>query len=363
MQKSIFKFVLLSILIIISSCGKEKQAEEVSLRPVAYQEVKFVGGEAIRTFSGTARTDKTINLSFRNNGIITQFNLKLGQRVKKGQLLAKLDNVQSRLSYENAISSLNSVESQMNTAKLSLNRVRSLYEKGSASLSDYEAAKNSYRTATASYESAKRSVSIQEEQVRYGYIYAPEDGIIAQVNAEIDENVSTGQVIAILNAGVDMEIALGLPESIINSVSQGMEVQVGFSSIADQSFKGRVTEVSPSVNQSTSTYPVSVRILNPSEDIKSGMASDVTFNFGNGNRSERTLVVPAKAVGEDGDGNFVFVVEETENGQAQVRKQAVTVGGLTTQGFEIKNGLSAGQKIAVAGLQTLLDGQDVIMHQ
>ena len=57
-------------------------------------------------------------------------------------------------------------ESQMNTAKLSLNRIRKLYEKGSASLSDYEDAKNSYRTAVASFESAKRSVAIQQDQIQ-----------------------------------------------------------------------------------------------------------------------------------------------------------------------------------------------------
>jgi multidrug efflux system membrane fusion protein len=57
----------------------------------------------------------------------------------------------------------------MNTAKLNLNRVRKLYEKGSASLSDYEDAKNSYRTAVASFESAKRSVAIQQDQIQFGY--------------------------------------------------------------------------------------------------------------------------------------------------------------------------------------------------
>lgn len=359
MQHSIFKLIILVVLLSFISCKDEKKAEKIPLRPVTYQEVQFAGGKAIRTFSGTAQTDKIINLSFRNNGIITEFNLKLGQVVKKGQLLGKLDNVQSRLNYESAVSSLNSAESQMNTAKLSLNRVRSLYEKGSASLSDYEAAKNSHRTATASHESAKRSVSIQQEQIRYGYLYAPEEGIIAQVNAEIDENVSPGQTIAVLNAGTDMEISLGLPENVINRVKQNMDVIIDFSSIENQTFNGKITEVSPSVNQSTSTYPVRVHILNPTQDIKSGMAANVTFNFGSQKKIEKILVVPAKAVGEDGHGNFVFLVEETKNGNAIVKRQAVTVGELSSEGFEIKEGLFSGQKIAVAGLQTLLDGQEV----
>ena len=150
------------LLVTIISCGKEEKKEEKLVRPVKYQEVSYLGNEKVRTFSGTAQTDKIINLSFRNSGIITEFNIKLGRLVKKGQLLAKLDNVQSRLSYEQAVSQLNSAASQMNTAKLNLNRVRSLYEKGSSPLSDFEAAKNSFKTAQESHKSGERGVEIQQ---------------------------------------------------------------------------------------------------------------------------------------------------------------------------------------------------------
>lgn len=174
----------------LTACGEEQKKVEKFVRPVKYQEVGFLGGEKIRSFSGTSRTDEIINLSFRSGGILTMFDIKLGQKVSKGQLLAKLDNVQSRLNYENAVSSLNSAASQMNTAKSSLDRIRSLYEKGSTSLSDYEAAKNSYRTAQASHESAKRTVAIQQDQISYGFLYAPNNGTIASISTEVNENVS-----------------------------------------------------------------------------------------------------------------------------------------------------------------------------
>ena len=192
-MKIAVKLLFIAILSgLVFSCSEEKKETKKFVRPVKYQEVGYLGGGKIRTFSGTAQTDKIIGLSFRSSGIITTFNIKLGQKVKKGQLLSKLDNVQARLNYESAVSSKNSAESQMNTAKLNLNRVRSLFEKGSASLSDFEAAKNSHKTAQESYESSKRSVAIQQEKIRYGYLYVPEDGVIAAVNAEKDENVNEG---------------------------------------------------------------------------------------------------------------------------------------------------------------------------
>ena len=280
------------------------------------------------------------------------------RQVKKGQLLGKLDNVQSRLSYEQAVTQVNSAESQVNTAKLSLDRVRALYEKGSSSLSDFEAAKNSYKTAFESYKSSKRGLSIQQEQVNYGYLYAPENGTIATVDAEIDENVTTGQLIATLNSGKDMEITLGIPESVINGVKNGMNVSVDFSSLSNEKFQAKVTEVSPAVDANTATYPVRVTIVNPTDKIKSGMTANVTFDFGDRKIDNKTLVVPAYAVGEDSNGRFVFLIEgEGEN--AKVKKQKITIGALTPEGFEIKSGITAGQKIATAGLQTLLNGQEV----
>ena len=349
------------MIFLLLGCGEKEVKEEIVLRPVKYTEVTFLGGEMTRQFSGAARTQKIVNLSFRSSGIVTKLDMKLGQNVKKGQLLGALDNVSARLNYESSISSKNSAESQMNTTKLSLNRVRTLYEKGSASLSDYEAAKNSYRTAVASLESSKRSVAIQQDQIQFGYLYAPEDGVIASVTTELDENVSPGQTIGVLNAGTAIEISLGLPESVINAVKKDMKVKVSFTAIESKTFNAVITEVAPALDANTSTYPITVMVTDTDENIKSGMAANVLFEFVDEDVKKDLMVVPTSAVGEDGNGRFVFLIEGDAT-KATVKKQAITIGGLTPDGFEVKSGLKVGQKIAIAGLQTLLDGQDVKLN-
>ncbi|MEM9141365.1 MAG: efflux RND transporter periplasmic adaptor subunit [Bacteroidota bacterium] len=352
---------LFALLAILMACSEKKEAKEDFVRPVEFIEVSFGNNGKELTFSGTARTEKIINLSFRSSGILMQLDIRLGQTVKKGQLLGKLDNVEARLNYERSVSSLNSAESQMNTAKLSLDRIRVLYEKGSASLTDFESAKNSYKNAQQSYESAKRSVSIQQEQINYGYLYAPEDGVITSVTAEVDENISPGQTVAVLNAGTDMEIALGLPESIINEVRLSMPVNVTLSSIANTSFKGTVTELSPAVDNNTATYPARITLNEPTEEVKTGMAANVTFEFDENRKKDQALRVPAQAVGEDSSGRFVFLIVD-EGDKSMVKKTPVKIGDLTSQGFAIEHGLKEGQKIATAGLQTLLDGQYVSLQ-
>lgn len=363
LMKSIRRAFTLSICsLLVFACGGEEKETSPRLRPVKFAVVDYGAGDQSRTFSGTARTEKIINLSFRSTGILTELNMKLGQKVRKGELLARLDNVTARLNYENSLTSQNSAESQMNTAKLALDRIRVLYEKGSTSLTDFESAKNSYQTAQQSYESAKRSVAIQQEQIRFGYLYAPQDGVITSISAEVDETISTGQAIAVMNAGTEMQIALGFPESIINEVSTDMPVTVDLPAYSDQVFTGRVTELSPAVDNNSATYPARIQVDDPEGLIKTGMAANVTLVVESQSAASKVLVIPTEAVGEDSQGRFVYSIDETGD-MPVVRRTEVTVGTLDSRGFEVISGLKKGQKIATAGLQTLLDGQEVTLFE
>jgi RND family efflux transporter MFP subunit len=247
----------------------------------------------------------------------------------------------------------------MNTTKLNLNRIKALYEKGGSSLSDLEAAKDAARNAQQNYNSAIRNVDIQQEQINYGYLYASIDGEIADVNVELNENISTGQVVATLNSDSNMNIILGLPESVINNIKLNMPVQVSFTSLNGKSFKGIVSEVSPSLDANTATYPITIDVEDSSSEIRSGMAANVTFNFKDADiNSDTVLVVPTNAVGENSKGRFVFVLNQ--NGETAIAtKQTIQIGKLTSEGFEVISGLKSGQLIATAGLQTLLEGQEV----
>ena len=350
----------LVITLLFSSCNDKVEKKEEVIRPVRYEIIGRSNALKIRTFSGVATAGNEIELSFRSNGIITKLNVNVGQRVKKGDLIARLDNVQANLVYEQAVSALNASQSAMNTAKSSLERSKALYEKGSHSVSDYENAKNSFQSALDQHESAKRNKEIKQTQINYGFIYAPKDGIVAVKNGSLNENVNAGQVIVVLNAGKEIQIEVGLPGNVINKVQIGMQTEISFSALESDSFKGNVIEVAPIVNANASTFPVKVDIINPVATIKPGMVAEVTFTFGGAKNSEsNSLIVPVKSVGEDGDGNFVFIIESSDNKVGIAKKQKVTLGELTNEGFIIKSGLVEGQKIATAGLQTLLDGQKV----
>ena len=140
-----------------------------------------------------------------------------------------------------------------------------------------------------------------------------------------------------------------------------MKVQVTFTAIPDETFAAVVTEVAPALDKNTSTYPVRVTITQIDKRIKSGMAANVIFEFVDDSIERNKLVIPASGVGEDGDSRFVFLIQESDT-QYKVVKQPITIADLTPEGFIVTSGLERGQRIATAGLQTLLDGQKVKLN-
>jgi membrane fusion protein, multidrug efflux system len=355
-----YPIVFFVLLLVLNSCTEKEPEKQNVLRPVKYTTVGSTTNDFRRQLSGTIKAADEIDLSFRSSGVITVLNISVGQDVKKGQLLAKLDNVQAELAYEQSISALSSAKSSKSTSKSNLDRVRALYEKGSTSLSDYEQAKNGYQTASDQYESALRNKSIQKTQINYGVIRAPKDGIIAIKNNELNETASPGQIIGVLNAGSTINVMVGLPESMINKTKLGMKTDLVFSALNSKKYKGTIIEIAPVVDENSATYPIKIEIDTPNKDMKPGMATTIIFDFSEiKNVMDDTLSVPLKAVGEEGDKNFVFLIKSSDLNKGKVKKQYIEIGKLSSDGFVVKSGLKTGDLIATAGLQTLLDGQEV----
>ena len=344
---------LLLVVILLSSCEEVVNVEKV-IKPVKYVTVGDLDNDKTRTFSGTTVAGNAIDLSFRANGVILELPISVGSKVKKGELIARLDNVQAKLALEKSISALRSAKSSMQTEKSNLDRVKVLFERGSNSLRDYEKAKNSYQSSLDQYESAKRNLSIQRSEISYGVIYAPNNGIITTVDGELNENTSAGKIIAILNAGDDINIELGIPESIINKITLDMNVGV---SVLEKEMVGRVFEISPVTDENSGNYMVKISIKDLHKDVKQGMTAMVTFSFNEPEKNE--IIIPVNSVGEDVKGNFVFLIDDLMDGIGIAKKKTIKIGRLTESGFVVENGLDDGDRICTAGLQTLLDGQKV----
>lgn len=352
-------WALVILMPLLQNCSSKKSDnQEDVLKAVKYALVEQSGGVMERTYSGVTQSSSQTNLSFRTGGLILKLDAKVGQRIKKGKLLAQLDQKDVRLAYDQALADVQSAKVQYDGASSNFERTKQLYETDNASLSDYEQAKTSFTNAESSYEISLKRLDLQKSQIEYTEIIAPMSGIISEVKVEINEVIRSGSTIIVMSSekSNDIEAQVGLPEKYINEIKNGDAVTVSLSS--NLTLKGSVTEIGYSSSLTGVTYPVTISLESGSnKELRPDMPVEVSFQFGSADQ-EPMLIAPLKAVASGVDGNYVYKLEVNEVAYL-AKKTIVELGDITKAGYEIKSGLGEGDIVAVAGLSVLYDGRKV----
>lgn len=374
-------------MLFLLSC-EEKTVETVKkIRPIKYSTIESSTGQETHTFSGVAQAQNETGLSFKVGGTLSSVKVKLGDRVRKGQLIATIDpldyNIQTNQAIsqkEGSVANVQSAEANAEAAEVQLisaqatyDRVAKLYENNSVALSEYQQAKAGLDAAQAQYDAANSQVSAATtqvsaanqqvqaagNQVSYTRLFSPMDGVVTAVQVEANETVNAGSPIATISSLGRPEVEVGVPEIFINKIKKGQKVNITLSSYPDQVFQGVVGQVAYASGNSP-TYPVIVELDKSAEEIRPGMAANVTFLFSKKDASSDTkLIVPVEAVGKDHQGNFVFVLNPKNEGIYTTEKKKITIGALLPEGFELGSGLKQGDIIATAGLKSLRNGLEV----
>jgi RND family efflux transporter MFP subunit len=343
------------------SCSRDEPVETAP-RPVRLHRIESSSGVQPRTFSGVAHAGVESQLSFRVRGPIRTISVKIGDRVRRGELLAELDPDDYQLNVQERQAALDQARAQRRNAEAGLERVRGLYEANNASQSEYDQALALAVSARAQVDSAEKRLRLAENNLSYTRLLAPDDGTVAEVLAEVNENVAPGRPVLVLNSGRLPEVSVGIPEVFISRVHEAQAVAVSFDALGPRSFPASVSEVGVSPLGRGTVFPVTVQLAEANAGIRPGMAAEVTFRFETEDGRERILV-PAVAVGEDRAGRFVFVAEPGEGGLGTVSRRAVHVGELAGEEMEILEGLAEGDLVVVAGLSRVEDGQTVRMPE
>jgi RND family efflux transporter MFP subunit len=345
------------VIAFITGC-RNTEPEKEALKPVKYKQLTFSDGNFSYTFSGVVKAEYETNLSFKVGGTLNLVNVRFGEKVTKGQLVASIDPTDYKIMEDQAVAQKSGAESQLINARSHYDRIEKLYENNSVSLSEYEQAKANLSSAQSQYDAAAKQLEAAISQVSYTKLYAPLDGVISSLMVEANETVSVGRTIAILSSEGNPQVEVDVPESFIGKLSSGQEASIQFPSFSEQRFNAEVVEISFAPGKST-TYPVTLAITDPVSKIRPGMSTEVTFQFSSSDQ-EVFLIAPLKAIASGVDGNYVFkLVADEEEGIYTVRKVGVELGTITKHGYIIHEGLNKGDLVAVAGLRSLYDGRKV----
>ena len=243
-------------------------------------------------------------------------------------------------------------------AQAGFSRIRGLYENGNASRTDFDGARAAAESGRAYVESIRKRAELARQQLSYTRLVAPVAGAVAEVGAEVNENVRAGQEVVRLAAEEGYEVVVTVPESLIGQIRAGQEVRVTFDALPGRTFGGTVTEVGVTTSSTGTAFPVKARLVEEDPGVRPGMAAELEFRFeaaGEGTNFR----IPAHAVAEDRVGRFVFVVEPGESGRGTVRRREVEVGALTPAGIEVLEGLEEGDRLVTAGISQIEDGDTV----
>ncbi len=335
---------------------QEKEFE--ALRPVRTIILKPVHATSSHTFNGIARSDVAAKLGFHVNGTVKKVYVKVGQRIKKGDIIAELDPIYFKLRVDEVTASVKQTNTKVKHDKNRYERIKKLYVNRSTSLSEMETARAAYESSKASSHAMQTRLEQVQLELKYTKLYSPINGSVSNVLVRKNENVSRAVPVATIGSTKSIEVPVSVPGSLIDNIESGQSCRVVFDAIKNRVFEAEVTEVSHASSLRTTTFPVVVRIIESSKKIHPGMASSVTFHFSN-SVGKGNFIVPVHAVMKDHLGNYVYIVSEIKDGIGVIRRQNVKRGELSMEGILLMGGVRKGMRVITAGMSRVEENQKV----
>lgn len=346
------KTLLLSACVLaMTACGKRENAPE-GPRPAVVQTVREGAEAGLRAYSGEVRARHEVDLGFRLGGKIVERPVALGQRVAKGQLLARLDPQDARLSAEASTAQVGAAEADLKLAEAEYERARRLVEQKFLSASALDSRRTQFEAAQSRLKQARAQQGVSGNQLDYTRLVAGMDGVITAAPGEAGQVVAAGQAVLRLADPQEIEVLIWVPESRVSELKLGMAAFVRPWSAQDRTLSGKLREIAASADTATRTYAVRVAVDKPEGLLSLGSTAAVAFAQREANA---TVTLPLPAVVRKQDRAYVWVVGP----DGALSKRAVEVAGWRDETVTLRSGLRAGERVVTVGAHTLSEGAKV----
>ena len=293
---------------------------------------------------GNVSTKQLIVITPEFSGILTNVYVKEGQKVKKGQLLGKIDD--GGLSQQ-----LAQLKIQANLAEITFKKQERLWNQKIGSEIQYLQAKSNY-------EAQQQAVSQLEQQVAKTNIKAPFSGIIDDVITEQGSVVAAGQsqIIRIVNLS-NMHIETDVPERHIANITKNKEALVEFP-VLEKKLTAKVNQVSDYINPANRTFKIEIAVPNKDQSIKPNLTARIKIND---YTNTKALLIPQSIVSENANGEqYIYVAtNKKSNNEAIAKKMIIQTGKTQKDQIEVLSGISNGDEIIKEGARSIKSGQTI----
>lgn len=323
----------------IAQLEKELGKPETAKKAVVVKQVVAAPFIHSIDIQGKVDGDQSVNISAEMPGTIMKVNVEPGAPVKKGQVLAELDN-------KVVAQGIQEVQSAKEFAYTMYMKQKNLWDQKIGTEVQYLSAKNQY-------ESLEKKLSTMNQQLEMSRIKSPIDGTVDQVNIKVGQTTAPGMpAFAVVNLS-RLKVKAELAESYVSKVKRGNDVIIQFPDLGTE-VKSKVTYAGSVINSLNRTFNIEVD-LGKVEDARPNMIAIIRLiDYQNMN----AITVPAGVIQRSGDEQFVYVTE-SKDGKNIVSKKLVETGNTYNGVVEITSGLNQGDKLIVTGFQDLNPG-DVV---
>ncbi|MER8544800.1 efflux RND transporter periplasmic adaptor subunit [Mesorhizobium sp. M0684] len=336
----------------LAGCSQEKAEVKEIIRPVKVVEIAKASDTRQLSYSGSVRARTEMNLGFRINGKITERLVDIGDRVKPGDVLARVDPTDYELSVRSSQASLDAADRQVETVELTRKRAEQLYAKNFAPKSQLEQATLAYNQAVATRDSARSQLAQAQNQVRYTDLKADKNGIVTAVAADVGQVVGSGTPVVTVAIDGEKEVLIAVPETDIAEFKPGKTVKAGFWSDEALTLDGKVREVAGSADPQSRTFAVRVSLPNDPR-VLLGMTASIEAAVDN---RQQLVSIPLAALAQKDSQSIVWTVDR--NG-GTVHAHPVKVAAFTPDGVSVADGLKPGDVVVAAGTQFMTENLKV----
>lgn len=352
-------FTTLATLLLLSACSDVADIPESAIRPITWVEAQPASFDQVRRLSGTIQPVEATNLSFEVGGKIAAMPANLGDVIKKGQIIAQIDQRTYRLTLQSSEANLQQAQAALSEAQNEFNRYEELVDKGLVSVSGFDNVKAAFESAVSAVNIAKAQLDIARKDLADTSLLAPYDGKITKRMAEPSMQVTPGQAIFEIEGSDGLEVNIMVPESLIAQLKKGSDLDVSFPALPGVKSFGNITELG-SRAETANAFPVAVLVQEPPPSLRAGMTAEVDFVFTGMGRTGYTgdiYRVPIDAIfAGQGQNSYVFIFNpETKT----VARRQVQTENILNNEILVSSGLTPGEIIATAGVNYLRDGQIV----
>lgn len=335
-------FAVLALAILVDGCSDENSSGgQFSMPPMPVEVATVMKQNLADKFEavGTIEAIEEITVVSEIDAMVTALPFAEGNNVKRGNLIAQLDDSQLKAEYLRA-------EALFLQSQATYNRIKSIVDQKAGTPQDLD-------DALASLKVAEANLKFAEARLNKSRIVAPFSGMIGSRRVSVGSFLRTGDAITELANLNEIRITFSAPERFLAELKRGAEVLVFSPVYPGHEVEGKIIVIEPIIDTDTRTVRIVARVQNPGQKFRPGMSANVSVIL-----SERpeALTIPTEAMFASGNQTLVYVV----NADSTVMPVPVTSGLQMPGVVEITNGLEPGMQIITAGHQKLFPGAKVM---